>query len=121
MTTRTQRGSATAELAVALPALLAVLALCVWALSVVAATLRCADAARAAARAAARGEAPETVAATARRTAGRPVATARTADGDLVTVRVTARLAPPLLGRLLPPVTVAQAATAHGEPPGEEP
>ncbi len=51
-----QDGYATAEAAVALPALLVVLALCVGVLVSVGAELRCVDAARAAARAAARGD-----------------------------------------------------------------
>jgi Flp pilus assembly protein TadG len=119
---RTDRGSATAETAVALPGLLAVLAACVWVLTLVGTTLRCADAARAAARAAARHETPEAVAAAARSAAGRPVDVSTTAapgsGPGVVTVRVATRLAPPLpfLRRALPPVTVRQAATAQVEP-----
>jgi Flp pilus assembly protein TadG len=121
---RTDRGSATAETAVALPGLLAVLAACVWVLTLVGTTLRCADAARAAARAAARHETPEAVAAAARSAAGRPVDVSTTAapgpgsGSGVVTVRVATRLAPPLpfLRRVLPPVTVRQAATAQVEP-----
>lgn len=56
-----ERGSVTAETAVALPALVMVLAAALWAVTVVGAQLRCVDAARAGARAAARGEAPEAV------------------------------------------------------------
>ncbi|GIH70254.1 hypothetical protein Mth01_25070 [Sphaerimonospora thailandensis] len=52
-----ERGSVTAETAVALPALVLVLAAVLWAVTVVDARLRCVDAARAGARAAARGEA----------------------------------------------------------------
>jgi hypothetical protein len=115
---RPERGSATAETAVALPALVVVLALCLWVLGVAAATLRCAEAARAAARAAARGEPPSGVGDTAARTAGRPVTTTTTAHGDLLTVRVSWRVAAhvPLLGRLIPAFTVHQTATARIEP-----
>ncbi|MDQ1712316.1 MAG: hypothetical protein QOE45_1766 [Frankiaceae bacterium] len=110
-------GSATAETAVALPGLVVVLALCVWALSVVSTTLRCADAARAAARTAARNEPAAAVTAAARSAARRPVSTETTTDGELVTVRVTVRVAPAggLLGRLVPALTVRQQATAHVE------
>jgi Flp pilus assembly protein TadG len=116
-------GSATAETAVALPALVVALLLCVWALSVVSATLRCADAARAAARTAARHESPDAVAAAARRAAGRPVTVTLTPAGDLVTVRVALRVAPSagLLARLVPPVTVRQSSTAHVEPGAGDP
>jgi Flp pilus assembly protein TadG len=119
----TDSGSATAETAVALPALVLVLAVCLWALSVVSATLRCADAARAAARTAARNEPPAAVTAAARRAAGRAVTTELLPDGDLVTVRVAIRVAPSggLLGRLVPAVTVRQDSTARVEPGPEAP
>ncbi len=51
-----QRGSVTAETAVVLPALVAVLVLCLWSVTVVGQQLRCIDAARTGARALARGE-----------------------------------------------------------------
>jgi Flp pilus assembly protein TadG len=122
---RTERGTTTAETAVLLPALVGVLAVCVWALAVVAATLRCAEAARAAARVAARHEPPSAVAAAARRSAGASASVATTESGGLVTVRVSIRLAPPLpfLRRVVPPLNVAEAATAQVEPapaPGGE-
>jgi hypothetical protein len=115
---RNDAGSATAETAVALPALVLALALCVWAFAVVAATLRCADAARAAARTAARNESAEAVADAARRAAGPAAVTELTGNGDLVTVRVTLRVQPPpgILGHLVPAITVQQASTAHVEP-----
>ncbi|WP_083501910.1 TadE family type IV pilus minor pilin [Sphaerimonospora mesophila] len=56
-----ERGSVTAETAVVLPVLVMVLAVALWAVTVVGAQLRCVDAARAGARAAARGEALEAV------------------------------------------------------------
>jgi hypothetical protein len=114
---RTERASATAETAVVLPALVLVLGICLWLIGWASTALRCAEAARAGARAAARGEPADGVAAAARRTAGRPVATTTSAAGDLLTVRVSWRLAPPpLLGRLVPAVTVREAATARAEP-----
>lgn len=120
---RTERGSATAETAVVLPALVAVLAVCVWALALVGTALRCAEAARAGARVAARHESPDAVAAAARRAAGRPVSVTATASAGLVTVRVWVRLTPPVpfLRRVLPPVTVRESATAEAEPTGAAP
>lgn len=56
------RGSVTAETALALPVLLVVLAMALWVLACVHAQLRCTDAAGTAARAAARGEPAEAVA-----------------------------------------------------------
>jgi hypothetical protein len=118
MDLRADRASATAETAVALPALVVVLGVCLWVLGLAATTLRCAEAARAAARAAARGETAGEVVATARRTAGHPVVTTMTRSGELVTIRVAWRVAPPVpfLARVLPAVTVAEAATAEVEP-----
>ena len=123
MNTRAERGSATAETAVALPALLLVLAVCVWALGLVAATLRCAEAARAGARVAARGEPAGAVTDAATRAARRGATVTTTADGEYVTVRVSWSVRPPfpLLARLLPPATVDAEATALAEPAGERP
>jgi Flp pilus assembly protein TadG len=120
MTPHAERGSATAETAVALPALLAVLAVCVWALGLGAANLRCAEAARAAARAAARGESRKAVTEAATRAARRPAQVTWTSDGGYVTVRVSwsARPPIPLLARLVPASTVESEATARAEPTG---
>lgn len=57
-----QRGMVTAEIAMALPAVGAVIVLAVWAVSAVITDLRCGDAAREAARAIARGESSSVVA-----------------------------------------------------------
>ena len=119
MTNRAERASATAETAVALPALVLVLAVCAWALSLGANALRLADSARAAARVAARGEPDSTVADTARRAAGGDVTVTTTREGDLLTVRVSARAGPPL--PVLPAVTITRAATARVEPRGGSP
>jgi CelD/BcsL family acetyltransferase involved in cellulose biosynthesis len=118
MTNARERASATAETAVALPALVLVLGVCGWALALAATTLRCAEAARAAVRVAARGEPVGAVAETARRGAGQGAAVTTARVGDLLTVRVTTRVAPPVpvLRRLLPDVTITREATARAEP-----
>ncbi len=87
-----EQGMVTAEVAVVLPALLVVLAVAVWVLAAVGAQLRCTDAAGVAARAAARGDSPTEVA-----QAGRSVAPPGAdidvqVDGELVQVRVRARV-----------------------------
>lgn len=109
------RGSATAEFAVALPAVVVVLAMALWAVSVVEARLRCVDAARAGARAAARGEAPAMVeaAVAAAAPAGATVSVTRT--GGLARVEVVAVFRP-AWAELLPPVTLSASAVAATEP-----
>ncbi|UNM10488.1 pilus assembly protein TadE [Streptomyces formicae] len=84
------RGSVTAEAAVAVPALVVFTMALVWALVAAAAQIQCVDAARAGARAAARSE-PEAAALAAARSAaphGARVSLKR--DGDLWRVRVDA-------------------------------
>ncbi|WP_127792812.1 TadE family type IV pilus minor pilin [Agromyces sp. LHK192] len=81
-----ERGSATAELAVALPAVALVLALCLGAVQVVATQVRLTDAAADAARALGRGEAPGTAIAIAGRVAGVPVALSTVDEPPLVCV-----------------------------------
>ena len=88
-----ERGAATAELAVALPALLAVLAVALAAVQLGIDRVRCLDAAQVAARLLARGETEEEV---------RSEALARAPRGSTVTlvvgdrtVRVTVRSRPP--------------------------
>lgn len=104
----------TAETALALPTMLAVLGLALWVLVAVHAQLRCTDAAAAAARAAARGEKVSTVRAVADRLApaGAEVVV-RTGAND-VEVAVTARVRP--LGLPLPPLQVRGRAVAAREP-----
>jgi Flp pilus assembly protein TadG len=104
----------TAETAVVLPVLLAVLAAAVTAVTVVAAHLRCVDAAREAARAAARGEATAVVLDVAERAGPEGAVGTVTTDGTTVTVTVTARVAP--LGVLPLAVPVSASAVAHREP-----
>lgn len=87
------RGSVTAELAVALPAVVALVAALVWGLQLAAVQVRLQDAAALAARAIARGEPlPERALAAA---ASGASAVSRQ-DGDLVCVRVSAQPGGPL-------------------------
>ena len=74
---RSERGAITAELALALPAVVLVLAVLLVTVGATTTTLRCADAARAAARVAALGRAHDEVVAVAERIAG---------DGAVVSV-----------------------------------
>jgi hypothetical protein len=100
-----ESGMVTAELAVALPTLLLVLAVGLGAVSVVAGRVRCVDVAAVAARLAARGESPSTVAAQVRALDAEAALTIRR-DGQFVTVEVRRRFGLPVVGRLLPDVTV---------------
>lgn len=109
-----QAGYVTAETALAMPALLAVLALCLAVLSAIHAQLRSTDAAAAAARAAARGETPSTVRAVAVRLAPQGAAVAVRAGGDDVEIVVRSRVRP--LGLPLPALEVQGRAVAAREP-----
>jgi TadE-like protein len=116
-----ERGSATAELAVALPALVLVLLFALGAVDAVLARLRCIDAARDAALTAARGG-DGTAAGSRGAPPGATVTVTR--DGDIVRARVRVRVAP--LGPHLPGVTVEGDAATEVEPgavpgPGESP
>ena len=107
----TDDGFATAELAVALPSLVLVVAAGLTAVAAVTAQLACVDAARAGARAAARGE-PDAVV-RARATAAAPRDSAVTVDraDGLVAVRVRSAVA----GGLLPELRVDASAVAADE------
>lgn len=83
-----QRGSATAEFAICLPAVLLVVLLVLTLAAVSLAQLRCADAARAGARAAALGEDSAAVSRIATTRAGPDAWVEVSSDGDWVTVRV---------------------------------
>ena len=85
------RGAATAELAVLLPAVVVLTALCVSAVGAAALHLRCLDAARAAAREVARGEASSSVVAAARDRVPGAAVEVREVGHGLVAVEVTAR------------------------------
>ena len=112
------RGAVTAELAVALPALVVATVLLMWLVGVAAAHVRCADAVREAARALARGDGPLGDAAR-RGDHAAPAGwamTSRTYDG-LVQVTVRATVRPPgSLGHLVPSSTVIASASALLEP-----
>ncbi|MGP8300139.1 TadE family type IV pilus minor pilin [Streptomyces inhibens] len=104
-------GFVTAETAVVMPVLVAVVAALIWGLMAVCARIECVDAARAGARAAARSEPRAAVIAAARSAAPRGARVALTREGDLVRVRVEAAL--PGAGRL--PVRVGGEAVALAE------
>ncbi len=112
---------ATAELAVAMPAVIAVLALCLSAISVGIDQVRCVDAARAGVRLLARGEQPEVVRSEVARAAPNGAATTLDAAGGRVSVAVTGRLPGPLrwLGVRLRPTATATA--VREEPSGWPP
>ncbi len=104
-------GSATAELAMGLPALVLMIFVAMTAVTAVLTQLRCVDAAREAARAAARGEAG---AAAGRRVAPEGAAIAITEAGGTVRAVVRTRINP--LGGRLPGLEVAATAVAAMEP-----
>jgi Flp pilus assembly protein TadG len=104
----------TAETAVVLPVLLLVLAGAVAAVTVVAAQLRCVDAAREGARAAARGEAAALVVDLAGRAAPDGAGTTVAENGTSVAVTVTAEVAP--LGPLPLRLRISATAVAQREP-----
>ncbi|MCC2309486.1 TadE family type IV pilus minor pilin [Cellulomonas chengniuliangii] len=109
-----ERGSATAELAVALPAVVVLLVALLVLASAATTQLRCADAARAGARIAALGEDEAAVDEVVTRLAGARAEVELGRDGDWVTVSVTS---PSTVGALhLAPVRVAASATAWVEP-----
>jgi Flp pilus assembly protein TadG len=89
------RGAVTAELALAIPVLFAVLGLALWAISAAGLAMDCTDAARAGARAAARGDSDAAVRALVERTGPRDAVLSVERRGALVTVTVRARTSPP--------------------------
>lgn len=118
---RRDAGMVTAETAVLLPVLVAVLAAAVFVLACVAAQLECVDAARSGARVAARGEPVATVTRTAQRLApaGAQVALRAGGLGDAATVEVVVRARVRPFGRALrglPAVHVSARAVAAVEP-----
>ncbi|GII30778.1 TadE family type IV pilus minor pilin [Planotetraspora mira] len=112
---RRERGSVTAETAVALPALVIVLAASLWAVTVVGVHLQCVDAARAGARAAARGEPAGAV----REAVARSVpANARidvSSGAEVARVEVSVRVEP-AWGPMSPAVDVKTSAVSMLEP-----
>lgn len=114
-----ERGSVTAELAVALTGVVLVLGglLAVAAVSVV--QVRVVDAAGAGARAAARGEPPAVVQQVGAQVAGTSTRVTSTRAGDLVTVTASRHVTVPLVGR--PVVEVRASAVALVEVAGPGP
>lgn len=112
---RRQRGSVTAETAVAFPALVVVLAIALWGVSAAAAQVACVDAARAGARAAARGEPQSEVRAAVLRAAPPGSHVSLNRDPATTRVIVQAEARPPLKG-LFPALKLNAQATAATEP-----
>ncbi|HEY0187403.1 MAG TPA: TadE family type IV pilus minor pilin [Cellulomonas sp.] len=110
---RSDRGAVTAELAVLLPVVVALLAVILSLASAASAQMRCADAARAGARAAALGDDDSGVSAVAGRVAGPGAAVAVSRGDGWVVVEVERSLT--LLGLRLG-LTVHADATAREEP-----
>jgi secretion/DNA translocation related TadE-like protein len=108
-----QGGSVTAEVAIALPAVVLALAVVLAVGAVVVAQLRCIDAARAGARAAARGQPPAEVSAVARRIAPGGARVGISLSGGTAAVSVIAPLRLPLPGH--PALTVRARAIADVE------
>ncbi|WP_051427367.1 TadE family type IV pilus minor pilin [Arthrobacter sp. H20] len=94
---RGQRGAVTAEVAIALPSLVLLLALLLGAATAGLTQLRLEESARAGAREVARGESADQVEATVRRLAGGQARLALVGDGDWSTVTVSSRVTVPLL------------------------
>lgn len=114
---RGEGGAVTAEVAVVLPVLLAMLVFGVWMAGVVIENIRCIDAARDVARAVARGEPPQSAQQLVRRTAPVGATFSITRDGSDIQVTVAADVTPhwPLLAKL-PPIKVKGQATIQPEP-----
>lgn len=108
----------TAEVAVALPALMLVLLLGVGAVAAVTAQLRCADAAEVAARLLARGETSAVATAAARAVAPAGAHIDAVTDVRTVTVVVSAPARLPGLGTWLPMVQVRERFVQPREPAG---
>ncbi|MGW8396363.1 TadE family type IV pilus minor pilin [Streptomyces lydicus] len=104
-------GFVTAETAVVMPVLVALVGALIWGLMAVCARIECVDAARAGARAAARSEPRPAAVAAARGAAPRGARIALAREGDLVRVRVEADL--PGLGQLA--IKVGGEAVARAE------
>jgi len=105
---------ATAEIAVAIPAVVLLLGGLIAVIGAVAAQLRCIDAAREGARAAARGDPGSAVVAIARQAAPDGASVTIVGDGDTVTVTVTASTRP--VGGMVGSYTVSASATGRMEP-----
>lgn len=113
---RSDRGAVTAELALALPTLLAVTVGLVWLLSVGAAQVRTVDAAREAARAVARGDDAASAVAVGEQVAPDGVTVTVSRSGDRVVARASGRVpGPGGLFDFLPGAEVSAEAVALAE------
>jgi hypothetical protein len=110
------RGAVTAEFAVALPAVLALLAMLLAGAAAGMTQLRIEEGARAGARALARGEDPGAVERTVRTLAGDSAAASIAADGEWFSITVTDHVSGPL-GASIPWTLTARAST-RSESPG---
>jgi hypothetical protein len=114
-------GMVTAELAVALPALVVVMVAALYGVALVTAQLRCEDAAAMAARLAARGETAGTVRSSALAAAPRSAGLSLASSATTVTATVTVRVSAPGLSGLLPAVSVSSRAADDLQTPGPLP
>jgi len=110
------RGTVTAEFAVALPAVLALLAMLLAGAAAGTTQLRIEEGARAGARALARGDNPAAVERTVRTLAGSSAVASVAADGEWFSVTVTDRVAGPLGSSI--PWTLIACASTRSETPG---
>ena len=120
---RCQRGAVTAELALALPLLLAVTTALVWLVAVAIGQVRTVDAARETARALARGDDQGTAVAVGERVAPGAVEITVSRQGDRVVVRARGRMSGPggLFGSLPGAHLEAEAVAVVEEAAGGEP
>lgn len=112
-------GMVTAEIAVAMPVLMVLLAVGLTAVTVIAAQMRCVDAAREAARALARGDSISAARSLASAAGPRGAALTTSTAGDRVETTVRARVA--TVGGLFPAFSVHAEAVALREPAAESP
>lgn len=113
---RGDRGAVTAEMALVLPVLIALLILGIWSIGLVVMNIRCTDAARDVARAVARGDSPEQAEAIGHRTVPTGTITITRDDSDIyVTVTTKPTHNPPLLTFITPTQLTARA-TLQAEP-----
>jgi hypothetical protein len=115
-TQRSERGSATAETAVVLPALVVLLASALWLVSAAGTQLRCLDAAREAARALARGEPSATVMRVVELAAPGASLRVRRAGGSITVTVGAAVRGPGVWFARLPELRVAATTSALAEP-----
>ncbi|POM26491.1 hypothetical protein BTM25_08920 [Actinomadura rubteroloni] len=115
MRRRRDAGMATAEIAMALPALVLVAAIVLWGETVASVRLACSDAARSGARAAARGESLSAVRSLVERAVPRGARVTVRRDGEASRVEVAVPVPPPVAAGL-PALTVTARAVAATEP-----